>query len=338
MERRPVRILAVESSCDDTGVAVLEDFSVRSNIIASQEIHARYGGVVPELAGRAHVVHLVPTWDAALEAAGLRAEDIDAVACTRGPGLQGSLTVGFAFAKAWAWSRSLPFVPVNHLHAHIWSHFLEPGPAPAFPFLCLLVSGGHTLLVEVRGPGQLKTVATTLDDAVGEAFDKVAKLLGLPYPGGPEVERAAAGGDPTFLSLTRTRLQDGNFSFSGLKTQVLHALQRGMAADPKFIERHRSDVCASVQAALVDVLVDRVVREVETSGIQVIALAGGVSANTALRERMLQLGALHGWQVHIPPMSYCTDNAAMVGAAARMVYPPENPSPWGLGPDPRMPF
>jgi len=338
MEGRPVRILAVESSCDDTGVAVLEDFVVRSNCIASQEIHSRYGGVVPELAGRAHVVHLVPTWDAALEAAGLRAEDIDAVACTRGPGLQGSLTVGFAFAKAWAWSRSLPFLPVNHLHAHIWSHFLEPGPAPVFPFLCLLVSGGHTLLVEVRGPDALLPVATTLDDAAGEAFDKVAKLLGLPYPGGPEVERAAAGGDPQFLPLTRTRLADGNFSFSGMKTQVLHALQRGMATDPRFIERHRSDVCASVQAALVDVLTDRLERHARESGIRTVALAGGVSANTALRNRLLERGAALGWQVHIPPLSYCTDNAAMVGAAARMAYPPREASPWGLGPDPRLPF
>lgn len=338
MNGRPVRILAVESSCDDTGVAVLEDFAVRANVIASQEIHARYGGVVPELASRAHVMHLVPTWNAALDAAGLASSDIDAVACTRGPGLQGSLTVGFAFAKAWAWSRSLPFVPVNHLHAHIWSHFLEPGPPPAFPFLCLLVSGGHTQLVHVAGPGHLKTVAATLDDAAGEAFDKVAKLLGLPYPGGPEVERVAREGDPAFLALTRTRLADGNFSFSGLKTQVLHAAQRGMAADDHFIERHRADLCASVQAAIVDVLADRLFREVDATGIRSVALAGGVSANAALRDRVVQLGAARGVQVHIPPLGYCTDNAAMVGAAARMHYPPSDPSPWGVGPDPRLPF
>ena len=273
-----------------------------------------------------------------MEAAGVRAEDIDAVACTRGPGLQGSLTVGFAFAKAWAWSRSLPFLPVHHLHAHIWSHFLEPGPAPSFPFLCLLVSGGHTLLVEVRGPDALIPVATTLDDAVGEAFDKVAKLLGMSYPGGPEVERAAAGGDSHFLALTRTRLPDGNFSFSGLKTQVLHALQRGMAADAQFIERHQADVCASVQAALVDVLADRLERQAAESGIRTVALAGGVSANTALRNRILERGAELGWDVHIPPLSYCTDNAAMVGAAARMAYPPADAAPWSLGPDPRLSF
>ena len=338
MDGRPVRILAVETSCDDPGVAVLEDFRVLSNVTASQEIHARYGGVVPELAGRAHLVHLVPTWDAALAEAGISADDVDAVACTRGPGLQGSLAVGFAFAKSWAWARALPFIPVHHLHAHLYAHFLEPGPVPGFPFLCLLVSGGHTQLVRVDGPGQLHRVAVTLDDAAGEAFDKVAKLLGLPYPGGPEIQRHAVGGDPSFLPLTRTRLPDGNFSFSGLKTQVLHALQRGMSADSGFIDRHRADICASVQSAIVDVLVQRLVGEVQATGIRTVALAGGVSANAQLRAEVLRLGQEDGWEVHIPPLAYCTDNAAMVGAAARMLYPPADPSPWSLGSDPRLPF
>jgi N6-L-threonylcarbamoyladenine synthase len=305
-----ITILAIESSCDDTGVSVIKGDRVLSNLVANQEVHTRYGGVVPELASRAHLSNITATVDLAIKDAEISPHDIDAVAYTIGPGLSGSLLVGTSFAKSWAWANNLPTVPVHHMRAHILAHFLAPGPSPEFPFLCMTVSGGHTQIVHVHSPSKMDVIGTTLDDAAGEAFDKVAKLIGLPYPGGPLVDKYAELGDPKAFEFTASKVEGLNMSFSGFKTQVLRFLQTHLKADPTFIESNLNDFCASVQAAIVGMLMSKLELAVSKTGITQVAIAGGVSANSGLRKA---LESKDDWKVFIPPLSYCTDNAAMVG-------------------------
>lgn len=331
-------VLAIESSCDDTGVALVRGRTVLSNVVSNQTVHEQYGGVVPELASRAHVQNIVPTIQQALDSAGIHEREIDAVAYTQGPGLMGSLHVGVAFAKAWAWARNLPMIPVHHMHAHILAHFLEPGLPPQLPFLCLTVSGGHTQLVRVDSPMELHVLGSTLDDAAGEAFDKVAKLMGLSYPGGPVLDTLAATGNPKAFPFSKPKVQGLNMSFSGLKTQILHFFQREMRADPHFIQNNLSDIAASVQATIVDVLFEKLETAVEETGIQDVAIAGGVSANSELRERLEAARAKKGWRVHIPPLGYCTDNAAMIGISGALRHQNGIRGSISDPPNPRLPF
>lgn len=313
-------ILAIESSCDDTSVAVIRGHRVLSNIVANQAVHMNFGGVVPELASRAHAQNIVPTLEVALEKAGVMPEELDAVAYTQGPGLMGSLHVGVAFAKAWAFGIGKPTIPVHHMHAHILAHFLEPGPPPKLPFLCLTVSGGHTQLVQVNAPLQMTVLGTTRDDAAGEAFDKMAKLMGLPYPGGPEIDKLAAEGDPDSFSFTRPSVEGLDMSFSGLKTQILHFLQREMRTNPSFIEERKNDISASVQNAILGILLSKLEDAVRLTGIQEVAIAGGVSANRGLREALEVRRDELGWTVHIPPIEHCTDNAAMIAMTGAIYF------------------
>ena len=330
-------ILGIESSCDDTSAAVIRGPQVLSNVVANQALHAEVGGVVPEWASRAHLEKIHPVVQAALAKAGVKAQDLDAVAYTLGPGLQGSLHVGTSFAKAYAWALGVPSIPVHHMRAHVLAHVLEPEPSPACPFLCLTVSGGHTQLVKVNAPGDMEVLGQTLDDAAGEAFDKVAKLMGLPYPGGPVVDRLAQQGDPDAFAFSRPRMEGLNWSFSGLKTQVLHFLKREQEADPTFVERRKADICASVQAAILDMLCAPLMDAVTQLGIQEVAIAGGVSANSGLRARLGELAKTHGWNVYVPPFAYCTDNAAMVAAVGWLDFKDGLQGGLGAAPSPRLP-
>ena len=318
MPQLPV-ILAFESSCDDTGVSVIQGNKVLANTVANQAVHEKFGGVVPELASRAHVQNIVPALDSALQESGIDVEAIDAVAYTLGPGLMGSLHVGSAFAKSWAWSHSIPMIPVNHMQAHILAHFLAPGPYPTFPFLCLTVSGGHTQLVHVNSVLDMKVLGTTRDDAAGEAFDKVAKLMGLPYPGGPVLDRMAAEGDAAAFAFSKPNVAGLDMSFSGLKTQIWQFLQRATQEDSTFIARHQNDIAASVQKTILDVLIEKLEAAAVQTGIKRIAIAGGVSANSGLRARLAAKQESDHWEVFIPPLSYCTDNAAMVAMAGSLM-------------------
>lgn len=318
MPQLPV-ILAFESSCDDTGVSVIQGNKVLANTVANQAVHEKFGGVVPELASRAHVQNIVPALDSALQESGIDVEAIDAVAYTLGPGLMGSLHVGSAFAKSWAWSHSIPMIPVNHMQAHILAHFLAPGPYPTFPFLCMTVSGGHTQLVHVNSVLDMKVLGTTLDDAAGEAFDKVAKLMGLPYPGGPVLDRMAAEGDAAAFAFSKPNVAGLDMSFSGLKTQIWQFLQRATQEDSTFIARHQNDIAASVQKTILDVLIEKLEAAAVQTGIKRIAIAGGVSANSGLRARLAAKQESDQWEVFIPPLSYCTDNAAMVAMAGSLM-------------------
>ena len=311
-------ILALESSCDDTSAAVVRDGAVLSNVTASQSVHVEFGGVVPEYASRAHQRNIVPTVGVALQRAGVTAADIDAVAFTRGPGLIGSLMVGVSFAKAFALARSLPLIEVDHMQAHVLAHFAEQ-PKPEFPFLCLTVSGGHTQLVVVRDALDQEIIGRTRDDAAGEAFDKTGKLLGLPYPAGPEVDRLARLGSPA-LEFARPDPGGLDFSFSGLKTSVLYTLQRRAREEEDYVRTHLNDICASVQHAIVSVLLDKLRLAANETGLSRIALAGGVSANSQLRESLKEAGREEGWQTFVPRLEYCTDNAAMIGITATFKY------------------
>jgi len=331
------RILAIESSCDDTSVAVIAGTRVLANRVADQRVHAQHGGVVPELASRAHAQHIVPVVDAALREAGVTPAQLDAVAFTQGPGLLGSLLVGSSFAQAWAWAHGLPAIPVHHMHAHVLAHFLGDGPPPTLPFLCLTVSGGHTQIIRVDSPNHMVQLGTTLDDAAGEAFDKLARLLSLPYPGGPVVDRLAAEGDPRAFPFTRPQVAGLDMSFSGLKTQVLQFLQRRLAEDAGFLERHRADLCASVQHTILGILLDKLDRAVAQTGIRTVAIAGGVSANSGLRAQLATRSEA-GWTVHIPPLDYCTDNAAMIAMAGALKWADGYVPVLSVAPDPRLPF
>ncbi|MCB9080388.1 MAG: tRNA (adenosine(37)-N6)-threonylcarbamoyltransferase complex transferase subunit TsaD [Lewinellaceae bacterium] len=314
----PITILAIESSCDDTAAAIIRDGHVLSNCVASQEAHRQYGGVVPEVASRAHQVHIIPVVDQAIKKAGVSKEELSAVAFTRGPGLIGSLIVGVSFAKALGLSLQIPLIEVHHLVAHVLAHFAEP-PYPTFPFLCLTVSGGHTQIVLVRDYLDLEVIGKTQDDAAGEAFDKTGKLLGLDYPAGPEIDRLAAQGVPRF-SFPEPQIPGLDFSFSGLKTSILYFLKRELANNPEFISENLADICASVQDRIVSILLHKLTLAVTLTGIKQVALAGGVSANSALRKGLQELGNQQGWQTFIPPFQYCTDNAGMIGVTGYYKY------------------
>jgi len=312
-------ILGIESSCDETSAAICIDGKICSNIIANQTVHEKFGGVVPELASRAHQQNIIPTVEQAVRAAKVHKNDIDAVAFTRGPGLLGSLLVGTSFAKGFALARNIPLIDINHMQAHILAHFIEE-PAPEFPFLCLTVSGGHTQLVRVKDYFQMELIGQTLDDAAGEAFDKTAKILGLPYPGGPLIDRYAQRGNANAFAFPEPQIPGLNFSFSGLKTSILYFVQKMEAEQPNFIHDHLDDICASVQARIVSILISKLKRAAEATGVMDIAVAGGVSANSGLRAAVTELGEEQGWRVFIPRFEYCTDNAAMIAIAGHYKY------------------
>lgn len=314
----PTTILAIESSCDDTSASVLMDGKILSNCVASQDAHRLYGGVVPEVASRAHQINIIPVVDLAIRQAGIKKTDLDAVAFTRGPGLMGSLIVGVAFAKSLALSLDIPLIEVNHMDAHVLAHFAE-APKPRFPFLCLTVSGGHTQIVKVDAPDRMEVLGQTLDDAAGEAFDKTGKLLGLEYPAGPIIDKLAQQGKPVY-DFPEPRIPDLDFSFSGLKTSILYFLKEQIKEDPDFIQHHLSDICASVQDRIVSILLKRLRKAARRTGIKEIAIAGGVSANSALRNGLAEMGQKEGWQTYIPKFEYCTDNAAMIAVAGYFKY------------------
>jgi N6-L-threonylcarbamoyladenine synthase len=318
----PVIILAIESSCDDTAAAVLSDRKVLSNPVANQKIHEHYGGVVPELASRAHQKNIVPVVDEALKQAGVSKKDLTAIAFTAGPGLLGSLLVGGAFAKSMALGLGVPLIGVHHMHAHILAHFIDQPDIiePKFPFICLTVSGGHTQLVLMRSPLDMELLGQTLDDAAGEAFDKLAKMIGLPYPGGPEVDKMAKGGNPLKFTFGKPSISGLDFSFSGLKTSMKYFIERQTTQNPNFVNENLADICASGQHAITSILLEKITKAIEQYQITEVALAGGVSANSALREGLQKLAVKNGWHVHIPPIAYTTDNAAMIGIAAYYKY------------------
>lgn len=324
LEMENIIILAIESSCDDTSAAVIRDGVLLSNVTASQSVHEEFGGVVPELASRAHQLNIVPVVDAALKRAGIQAKELSAIAFTRGPGLLGSLLVGTSFAKGLALANNIPLVEVNHLQAHILAHFIktnsEASCPPTFPFLCLLVSGGNSQIVLVKSYREMEIIGQTIDDAAGEAFDKCAKIMGLPYPGGPWIDRLAKEGNAEAFQFAKPNIPGYNYSFSGLKTSFLYFLRDNLKDNPNFIEENKADLCASLQKTIIDILINKLKKAAKEFGVKEIAVAGGVSANSGLREALLDLGRRHRWMVHIPPFSYTTDNAAMVCQAGYFKY------------------
>lgn len=316
-------ILAIESSCDDTSCAIIDsNFCVLSNVIASQEVHKSYGGVVPELASRAHQQNIIPVVDKALKDAKISKKELSAVAFTRGPGLMGSLLVGVSFAKSFARALNIPLIDVNHLEAHVLAHFIKDMPeqkVPQFPFLCLLVSGGNTQIILLESPRKMKVIGQTIDDAAGETIDKAAKILSLPYPGGPHIDRLAKEGKPV-LAFSQSNIKDYDYSFSGLKTSILYTLRDKLKENPNYIEENIKDIACSVQKAVVDSLLKKIEKAIKDLKIKTIAVAGGVSANSELRARLQQLGDKYGCEVFIPKFSYTTDNAAMVAVAGLFKY------------------
>lgn len=313
---QPISILAIESSCDETSASVCVDGKILSNYIANQSIHEQYGGVVPELASRAHMQNIVPVVHQALTTANCQLSTINAIAFTQAPGLIGSLLVGAQFAKSMALSLNIPLIGVHHMQAHVLANLIMD-PAPSFPFLCLTVSGGHTQIVLARSPLDLEVIGETIDDAAGEAFDKTAKLLGLPYPGGPLIDQYAKTGNPQAFRFAEPQIPELNFSFSGLKTSVLYFLQK---QSPDFIHNHLHDLCASVQHTIVNILIKKLKKAVQQTGIRQVCIAGGVSANSGLRDALKEAGQKHGWQTFIPAFEYCTDNAAMIAITAYHKY------------------
>lgn len=313
-------ILAIESSCDDTSAAVLKGRRVLSNEVSTQTVHKEYGGVVPELASRAHQKNIIPVVDVALKKAGVEKSDLNAIAFTRGPGLLGSLLVGVSFAKSLALALNIPLIEVNHMQAHILAHMIDDGSdCPNFPFLCLTVSGGHTQIVNVRSASDFELIGETIDDAAGEAFDKISKIIGLPYPGGPLIDKYALLGNPLKYSFPHPKVEGLNFSFSGLKTSVLRFLQKEMRNNDNFIQENLNDICASVQKTIVDILMQKITLASKNTKSNAIALAGGVSANSELRARFKSLDS-KGMRTFIPDFQYCTDNAAMIGAVGYYKY------------------
>lgn len=315
MQNPEVFILAIESSCDDTAAAVLHNDKVLSNVVANQLIHNQYGGVVPELASRAHQQNIVPVIDAALRKANIQKEQLSAIAFTQGPGLMGSLLVGSSFAKSLALALQIPLISVNHMHAHILAHFIdeEGFDKPDFPFLALTISGGHTQIVQVDGFFDMTIIGETTDDAVGEAFDKSAKILGLPYPGGPLVDKYAQLGNPKAFAFTKPKVPGLDFSFSGLKTAILYFIQKKKIENPTFIEENLNDICASIQHTIIEILMDKLKLAVKETGIKQIAIGGGVSANSGIRNTLKETENKYGWKTFIPKFEYTTDNAAMIG-------------------------
>ena len=314
-----INILAIESSCDETSASVISDGKILNNIVATQSVHEKYGGVVPELASRAHQQHLVPVVHEALSTSGIHKTDLSAVAFTRGPGLMGALMVGVSFAKSFAYALNLPLIEVNHMQAHILAHFIED-PKPSFPFLCLTVSGGHTQLVLVKDYLDMEVIGETLDDAVGEAFDKTAKLLGLPYPGGPLIDRYAQEGNARAFDFPISDMPALDFSFSGIKTAVLYFLRDHLKNDGRFIEKNMADICASLQYTLIRMLMKKLKRAAKQYHVKELAIAGGVAANSGLRRAVQELASELGGRVYIPQFEYCTDNAAMIAMAAHYKY------------------
>lgn len=330
-------ILAIESSCDETSAAVIANGQIQSNVVATQLIHTLYGGVVPELASRAHQQHILPVVDQALNDAKVTKKDLDAIAFTKGPGLLGALLVGTSFAKALALGLKVPLIDVHHMQAHVLAHFIGD-PKPAFPFLCLTVSGGHTQIVRVDSPLEMKIIGETRDDAVGEAFDKTAKLLDLPYPGGPLIDKNAAHGDPYKYAFPLPEMPGLDFSFSGIKTSFMYFLQKQTRENPLFIAENMDDICASIQHTLVDILLKKLKKASRETGISEIAIAGGVSANSGLRQSIKELGDKLSWNVYIPAFEYCTDNAAMIAMAAHYKYLAGDFCPQTVSPMARMEF
>lgn len=314
MNFNDVFVLSIESSCDDTAAAVLHNSKILSNLVASQSIHQQYGGVVPELASRAHQQNIVPVVAMALEKAGIKKEQLHAIAYTQGPGLMGSLLVGSSFAKAMAMALNIPLIPVHHMQGHILAHFIEEEgyDKPTFPFLALTISGGHTQIVQVKDFFDMKILGNTTDDAVGEAYDKTAKLLGLPYPGGPLIDKYAQLGKPIF-KFTKPKVGDLDFSFSGLKTQIMYFVQKSTKENPNFITENRNDICASVQHVIVEILLEKVKNAIDITGIKQIAIGGGVSANSAIRKAIKETENTWNTKTYIPKFEYTTDNAAMIG-------------------------
>lgn len=312
-------ILGIESTCDETSASVCIDGTIRSNIIATQSVHENFGGVIPELASRAHQQNIIPTVAQAIKEAKIHKNEIDAVAFSRGPGLMGSLLVGVSFAKAFALAKNIPLIEVNHMQAHILAHFIDD-PKPEFPFLCLTVSGGHTQIVKVNDYFDMELIGETIDDAAGEAFDKTAKILGLAYPGGILIDKYAQNGNPFAFTFPEPKVDDYNFSFSGLKTSILYFVQNNLTKDTDFIKNNLNDICASVQNRIVSILLNKLEKAAINLNIKNIAIAGGVSANTFLRKKIKELGETHTWKVFIPKFEYCTDNAAMVAIAGYYKY------------------
>jgi N6-L-threonylcarbamoyladenine synthase len=315
MHHKEVFILAIESSCDDTAAAILQNDKVLSNVVARQSIHEEYGGVVPELASRAHQQNIVPVIDVALKKANITKEQLSAIAFTQGPGLMGSLLVGSSFAKSLAMALNIPLIAVNHMQAHILAHFIDEDgfEKPTFPFLALTISGGHTQIVKVNDFFDMEIIGETTDDAVGEAFDKTAKILGLPYPGGPLIDQFAKEGNPKKYQFTKPKVDGLDFSFSGLKTQILYFVQKNLLINPNFIEENKADICASVQYTIIEILMEKLKMAVAETGIKQIAIGGGVSANSGIRNTLKAAENKYGWKSFIPKFEYTTDNAAMIG-------------------------
>lgn len=315
MTKPPIYILAIESSCDDTAAAVLENNKVLSNIVARQSIHEEYGGVVPELASRAHQQNIVPVIDVALKKANIDKSQLSGIAFTQGPGLMGSLLVGTSFAKSMAIALNIPLMAIHHMHAHVLAHFIdeEGFDKPEFPFLAMTISGGHTQIIKVKSFFDMEIIGETTDDAVGEAFDKSAKILGLPYPGGPLIDKFAQEGNPKAFQFTKPKVDGLNFSFSGLKTQILYFIQKNVAQNPNFIEENKNDICASIQYTIIQILMDKLKLAVAETGINQIAIGGGVSANSGIRNTLKEAQTKYGWKTFIPKFEYTTDNAAMIG-------------------------
>ena len=320
---KSITILGIESSCDDTSAAIIKDGRIFSNIVANQKVHEEYGGVVPELASRAHQQNIIPVVDKAINKAGINKEDISAIAFTRGPGLLGSLLVGVSFAKSFALASNIPIIDVNHMQGHVLAHFIKEKDGssnmPNFPFLCLTVSGGHTQIIKITNHLEFELLGETIDDAAGEAFDKSAKILGLPYPGGPLIDKYAKEGDPETFVFGKPKVSGLNFSFSGLKTSILYFIQKKVKDNPNFINENKPNICASIQHSIVNILIEKIEQAVQQTGIKEVAIAGGVSANSGLRKALLSLEK-KGCKTYIPPFDYCTDNAAMIAITGYYKY------------------
>ena len=323
-EEKNTYILGIESSCDDTSASIIHNGILLSNVIAGQKVHEAYGGVVPELASRAHQQNIVPVVDQAINQAGIKVEDITAIAFTRGPGLLGSLLVGTSFAKGFSLATGAPMIEINHLQAHVLAHFIQekdtPFDPPKFPFLCLLVSGGNTQIILVRDFLEMEVLGQTIDDAAGEAFDKCAKVMGLPYPGGPFVDRLAQDGNPDAFKFSKPRIPNYDYSFSGLKTSFLYFLRDQLKENQDFIEERKADLCASLQKTIIDILLDKLIKAAKSNGIREIAVAGGVSANSGLRKALTEAAIKRHWKMHVPKFSFTTDNAAMIAITGYFKY------------------
>jgi len=322
LSQKDTIILGIESSCDDTSAAVLQNERILSNVIASQDIHKLYGGVVPELASRAHQQNIIPVVDQAIKKAGITLDQIDAIAFTKGPGLLGSLVVGTSFSKAFSLALDIPMIDVNHMHGHVLAHFIDDDgkDKPSFPFLCLTVSGGHTQIVLVKAPLEMEVIGSTIDDAAGEAFDKSAKILGFPYPGGPLIDKYSKEGNPLKFEFAKPKMEGYDFSFSGLKTSILYFLQKQIKLNSNFVEENLADICASIQKSIIDILFVKLTKAASDLNINQIAIAGGVSANSGLRNELIRIGGVKKWKTFIPKFEFCTDNAAMIAITGKYMF------------------